>query len=129
MQTLQHCSQRFQILARHIFTGTWPPWRERRFHSWSFCVHSNSHVAGHILDPHEELTSNKQTYLKSKICPAPELFSVFISVSVKSNSAFEIFTVKKAPLIHGGGIMVVRMGLKELGVSEVHHLGPSETLL
>lgn len=66
--------------------------------------------------------------MKSKICPTPELFSVFIRVSVKSNSAFEIFTVKEAPLVRGGGIMVVRMGLKELGVSEVHHLGPSKTL-
>ena len=124
MQRLQHCSKRFQILACHIFTGTWPPWSERGFHSWSFCVHSNSHIAGH----HEELTLNKQTYLKSKICPTPELFSVFIRVSVKSNSAFEIFTVKEAPLVRAGGIMVVRMGLKELGVSEVHHLGPSKTL-
>ena len=47
---------------------------------------------------------------------------------MKSNSAFEIFTVKEAPLVRGGGIMVARMGLKELGVSEVHHLGPSKTL-
>lgn len=103
---------------------------ERERHPFcSFCVHRKSHIAGHIVDPHEELTLNKQTYFKSKICLASELFSVFISVSVKSNSAFEIFTVNKTPLIPGDGIMVVRMGLKELGVSEVHHLGPSRTLL
>lgn len=129
MQTLQCCSKGLRSLPATSSLEL-SLHRERERHPFcSFCVHRKSHIAGHIVDPHEELTLNKQTYFKSKICLASELFSVFISVSVKSNSASEIFTVNKTPLIPGDGIMVVRMGLKELGVSEVHHLGPSRTLL
>lgn len=129
MQTLQHCSKGFRSLPVTSSLELSLHREGERHPFCSFCVHSKSHIAGHIVDPPEELTLNKQTYFKSKICLASELFSVFISVSVKSNSAFEIFPVNKTPLIPGDGIMVVRMGLKELGVSEVHHLDPSNTLL
>ena len=128
VQTLQHCSKGFRFLPVISSLGL-SLHGEREA---SILVPSVSTVTHTLQDTFLTLMKNwlwTNKHFKSKICLASELFSVFISVSVKSNSACEIFTVNKTPLIPGGDIMVVRMGLKELGVSEVHHLGPSKILL